>query len=148
VLLVPHGEAEVPVAGMSAHKFKIGQFVTYNPRRPSGLGVPRSDRGLGPDIAGGTRTVLNDEWLLETFGEPSSHQAGDDVGGAASGKSREDTHWPRRIGLRPCEMGRKRQRPRPSARIDGVESLPIPINGRFRKKPPPCPTLYSASGPM
>ena len=32
---------------MSAHKFKIGQFVNYSPRRPSGLGVPRSDHPTG-----------------------------------------------------------------------------------------------------
>jgi hypothetical protein len=32
---------------MGVHKFKIGEFVTYNPRRPSGLGVPRSDHPAG-----------------------------------------------------------------------------------------------------
>ena len=37
-------QSRSPVAGMSAHKFKIGQFVNYNPR-PSGLGV-RSDHPL------------------------------------------------------------------------------------------------------
>jgi hypothetical protein len=47
VLLVPHGKGRVPVAGMSAHKFKIGQHVNYNPRGPSGRGVPRSDHPTG-----------------------------------------------------------------------------------------------------
>ena len=37
VLFQPHGQAEARrQEPMSAHKFKIGQVVTYNPRRPSG----------------------------------------------------------------------------------------------------------------
>src|SRR5262249_22981254 len=69
---------------------------------------------LSSDIAAGTRPVLNDELLTEPLGEPLTYYARDDVNRLARGKSDDDAHRPRRIGLRPCDPrdGRQRGSPR------------------------------------
>src|SRR6516162_3574679 len=64
-------------------------------------GGGRTYNGLGADIAGSTRPVLDDEWLAEPLRQPLRDQACDDVGRPASGKADDDAHRPRRIGLRP-----------------------------------------------
>jgi hypothetical protein len=60
---------------------------------------------LGADIAAGSRSVLDDEWLAEALRQPLSHQARDGVGRTASGEWRDQTHRPRWIGLRASETG-------------------------------------------
>ena len=69
---------------------------------------------LGTDIAAGTRPVLDDEWLAEPFRKPLTHQARENVGRPTGGKTDDDAHQARRIGLRPSEA---RHRPRPDAEI-------------------------------
>ena len=45
----------------------------------------RTHDRLGTDIAAGSRSVFDDEWLAETLREPLTHLAGDDVGRSAGG---------------------------------------------------------------
>src|SRR6516165_2991456 len=54
----------------------------------------RTYNGLGGDIAGGTRSVLDDELLAEPLRQPFSYQACHDVGATSGGKSDNDAHWP------------------------------------------------------
>jgi hypothetical protein len=56
---------------------------------------------LGADIAAGSRSVLDHEWLAEALRQPLSDQARDGVGRTASGEWRDQMHRPRWIGLRP-----------------------------------------------
>src|SRR5262252_5985543 len=58
---------------------------------------------LGADIAGSSWSVLDDELLAEPLRQPLSYQACHDVGATGGGKSDDDAHRPRRIGLRPCD---------------------------------------------
>src|SRR5262245_9781543 len=58
---------------------------------------------LRGDIASRARPILDDKLLTETLRQPLSYQACHDVGGTTGGKSDDDAHWPRRIGLRPCD---------------------------------------------
>jgi hypothetical protein len=62
----------------------------------------RTHHRLGGDIAGGARSILDDEWLTEPFRQPLTDQARDDVDRAARGKSENHAHRPDRIGLSPC----------------------------------------------
>src|SRR6516162_7947349 len=70
----------------------------------------RTYNGLGGDIAGGTRSVLDDELLAEPLRQPFSYQACHDVGATSGGKSDNDAHRSRRIGLRPRDPRYGRQR--------------------------------------
>jgi hypothetical protein len=70
----------------------------------------RPDDELGADIAGGARPVLDDERLFEPFRQPLRHQPRDDVGRAAGDDGDDQTHRPRRIGLRPRDPRDDRQR--------------------------------------
>jgi hypothetical protein len=54
---------------------------------------------LRRDVSGGTRPVFNDKWLPQSFGKPLADQPCENVGRTAGGKSNDNTHWPRRIGL-------------------------------------------------
>src|SRR5262245_7713654 len=65
---------------------------------------------LGTDIAAGTRPVLNDKWLAEPFRKPLTHQARENVGRPTGGKTDDDAHQARRIGLRPSEARHRWQR--------------------------------------
>jgi len=62
------------------------------------------------DVAAGTRSVLNDEWLPEPLRQRLTHEARDGVGCLACRKLDDDAHRPRRIGLRPSEARGRRQR--------------------------------------
>src|SRR5262249_57393954 len=86
---------------------------------------------LSSDMAAGTRPVLNDELLTEPLGEPLTYYARDDVNRLARGKSDDDAHRPRRIGLRPCDPRDGRQRGSPRCQMQEfaagkVSQLPIP----------------------
>src|SRR5437870_5608548 len=70
----------------------------------------RTHDGLSSDIAAGARPILNDELLTEPLGEPLTYYARDDVNRMARGKSNDDAHRPRRIGLRPCNARHGGQR--------------------------------------
>ncbi len=70
----------------------------------------RTHDRLGADIAGGARPVLDDEGLAEPLRQPLAHQTCDDVARAAGGKTDDDAHRPRRIGLRPRDARQSRER--------------------------------------
>src|SRR5262245_65778082 len=61
----------------------------------------RPDRSLGGDVAGSAGPILDDDLLAKPLRQPLTHQAADHVLRAAGGKADEQTHRPRRIGLRP-----------------------------------------------
>src|SRR5262249_34212198 len=54
-----------------------------------------------PDVAGGSRPVLDDERATELLGEPFGNQASVDVVRAAGRKTNDEAHRPRRIGVCP-----------------------------------------------
>src|SRR5947209_16175430 len=58
---------------------------------------------LRPEVACSAWSVFNNERLPQSFGQPLPYQACNDVGRTAGRKSNNQTHWPRRIGLRPCD---------------------------------------------
>lgn len=58
---------------------------------------------FGGDIATGARPVVNDNLLTEPLGEPLRHHPRSNVGRTASGKSNDQAHRPRRVGLRRCD---------------------------------------------
>src|SRR5262245_48780979 len=62
------------------------------------------------DVAAGTRSVLNDEWLPEPLRQRLTHEAGDGVGCLACRKLDDDAHRSRRIGLRPRNARQDRER--------------------------------------
>src|SRR5262245_2156455 len=67
---------------------------------------------LGADIAGSSWSVLDDELLAELLRQPLSYQACHDVGATSGGKSDNDAHRSRWIGLRPRDPRECRQRGR------------------------------------
>src|SRR5262245_42410326 len=70
----------------------------------------RPDDRFEPDVAGGSRPVLDDERATELLGEPFGNQASVDVVRAAGRKTNNEAHRPRRISLRPSEPRDGRQR--------------------------------------
>src|SRR5262249_51877551 len=67
---------------------------------------------FGGNIASGARPVLDDEWLAKPVREPLTYQADEDVSCSAPRKPDDQTHRPRRIGLRPSDARDGRQRGR------------------------------------
>jgi hypothetical protein len=71
------------------------------PDREQGVTVRRCTHdSLSANGASSARPVLDDERLAEPVRQPVPDQAGDDVGRTAGGKSGDDAHRPRRMGLR------------------------------------------------
>src|SRR5262245_52028033 len=66
--------------------------------------------GLNTDITTASRTVLNEELLAEALRQPLTDQARSDVVRTTGGKGDDDSHRPRRIGLRSCNARHGRQR--------------------------------------
>src|SRR5262245_25166388 len=85
---------------------------------------------LGTDIAAGTRPVLDDEWLAEPFRKPLTHQAREDVGRPTGGKTDDDAHRPRRIGLRPRDPRHRRERGRTRCQVQKLSA------GKFHEVSP------------
>jgi len=50
--------------------------------------------GLGADIAAATRTVVDNEWLAQSFRQPLAYDPGEDIGPAASGERHDQMHRP------------------------------------------------------
>src|SRR4029077_8259931 len=65
---------------------------------------------LGADSAASSRTVVDNKWVAKPLLQPLSHRTCEEVARAAGGKSDDDTHRPRRIGLRPRNPRDDRQR--------------------------------------
>jgi hypothetical protein len=55
---------------------------------------------LGPDIAAGARSVVDDEWLAEPLGKPLARQTREDVIRATGCKADDNANRANRIGLR------------------------------------------------
>ena len=89
----------------------------------------RAHDRLGRDIAGGAWSVLDDELLAEPLRQPLSHQAREDVGASSRRKSDDDTHRPRRIGLRHRNPRHHRQRGSARGQMQKVSA------GKFHKHP-------------
>ena len=70
----------------------------------------RSCDDFGADIARGARPILNDEWLTKPIHQPLTDQARDDVRRATGRNGHDQSHRPRRIGLRACISHDGRQR--------------------------------------
>ena len=60
-------------------------------------------------IGAGARPVLDHERLAKPFRQPLAHQACEDIGPAAGRIWHDQTHWSRRIGLRPCDTPHSRE---------------------------------------
>src|SRR5262249_4261866 len=84
-------------------------FAVVSRKERVAIGRRAHDR-LGGDIAASTRPVLDDDWPAEPFRQPLAHQTCDDVESASCGGTDDQTHRPRRIGLRPRETPHGRQR--------------------------------------
>src|SRR5262245_31296112 len=69
-----------------------------------------ADDRLGAEIGASAGPVFDDERLAEPLRQPLADHARDDVSRAARGKWHDQTHRPRRIGLRPRETRHDRQR--------------------------------------
>src|SRR5215467_7959751 len=85
---------------------------------------------LDTDIAAAARPVLDDELLPEPLRQPLSYQARDDVGATSGGKSDNDAHRPRRIGLRSRDARQRRQRGSADGQMQKLSA------GKFHLEPP------------
>src|SRR5947207_10703634 len=65
---------------------------------------------LGANVAAGARPIFGDERLSEPLGKPLTDQASGDVDPTAGGKTGNNAHRPRWIGLRPRYTRYGRQR--------------------------------------
>src|SRR5215467_12433809 len=82
------------------------------------------------DVAAGTRSVLNDEWLPEPLRQRLTHEARDGVGCLACRKLDDDAHRPRRTDLRPSEARQHRQRGCARGQMQKISA------GKFHLEPP------------
>jgi hypothetical protein len=85
----------------------VGASPTRQTLQPEATGAAM-EKWLKPSDSAGP--VLYDEWLTKPLGQRLSYQTCGDVGRATSGKTDDDPHGPRRIGLRPCGARHGRQR--------------------------------------
>src|SRR5262249_9063968 len=69
----------------------------------------RTHDRLYTDIATTARTVLDDALLTEALRQPMTNEARSNVVNTTGRKWDNDTHRPRRIGLRPCDSRNCRQ---------------------------------------
>src|SRR5262249_13251735 len=70
----------------------------------------RTHNGLRGDVAAGARPIFDDKLLAKSLREPLTDQACDDVVSASGGSTDDQTHRPRRVGLRPSEARRRQRR--------------------------------------
>src|SRR5262249_1301047 len=70
----------------------------------------RTNHHLGGDIAARASSILDDELLAETFRQPLSNKAGNQISRTARRKANNQVNRPRRIVERPREMRRGRER--------------------------------------
>src|SRR5690349_14034921 len=89
-------------------KFEVGIETRVDGVRPVGQekGIPirlRAYQRLGGDIARRTRTVVDEELVTQTSGQPLCDYSRNDVDLAARGKADDNARGTRRIALRPSE---------------------------------------------
>jgi hypothetical protein len=90
----------------------------------------RTHDGLGSNISTGTWPVLDDEGLAEPVGQPLPKQAPDDIRPATRNDADDQTHRPRRIGLRPSHARGGRQRGSAGGQVQKISA------GKFHLNPP------------
>ena len=88
---------------------RVGRVASAAQEESVSVGRRAHDR-LSADGASSTWPVLDHERPAEPLRQPLAHQARDDIDPTAGGKSDNDTHRPRRIGLRPRDPRQNRQR--------------------------------------
>src|SRR5262249_41368304 len=97
----------------------------------------RTHDRLGGDIAAAPRPVLDDERLAEPLRQPLAYQACEDIESASCGGADNQTHGPRRIGLRPSEARHSRQRGR--CQMQKISA------GKFHFEPPSHHSITSSA---
>src|SRR5262249_29579833 len=102
----------------------------------------RAHSRLGGDIAVGTWPVLHDEWLTEPLRQPLAHQPRGDVTCAGGGKSDNDPHGPRRIGLRGRDARDGRQHGAARSQMQKLSAR------KFQRKPPSHHSITSLARAM
>jgi hypothetical protein len=90
----------------------IERFIGRDRRRDHEDGVAvgrRPHHRFGANIAASARPVLDDKLLAEPLRQPLPHQACENIGRASGCEADDQTHGPRRIRLRLCDVrdGRK-----------------------------------------
>src|SRR6516165_3529467 len=86
---------------------------------------------LRDDIADATWSVFDHEWLAKALRQPLADQARDNVGWSARGKTDDDAHRPRWIGLRPSNMRHGRERGSPGGQMQKLSAV-----GKLHFEPP------------
>src|SRR5215475_4207856 len=90
----------------------------------------RFHNDFGADIAGGARSVLDDELLAKSLRQYLTYEARDDVRRTTGRKADDDAHRPRRIGLRPSSARHGRERGSARGQMQKISA------GKFHFEPP------------
>src|SRR5436190_20348736 len=77
----------------------------------------RAHDRFGTNIGARAWSVLDDEWLAQPLGQPSTHQTGDEVVCAAGGDWHDQMYRPRRISLRLHNPRHSRQHSRARSQL-------------------------------
>jgi hypothetical protein len=83
----------------------------------------RSHHGFSADVATGTRSVLDDEWLAKPFGQPLSYQAAEDIRPAAGGLPNNHAYRSTWIGLRACDLRQGYERTKAGCRMQEAATV-------------------------
>src|SRR5262245_56518075 len=86
---------------------------------------------LGANIAARTRSIVDYELLAEPLRELLSDQTSHGVGRTARRVADDDTHGPRRVGLRPSDARHSRERGSARGQVEKLSSV-----GKFHLNPP------------
>src|SRR5712671_3030916 len=95
----------------------------------------RARHGLGAQISACTSAIFNNEWLPKPIRQALTDQTRENVEGAARAEAHNDTHRPRRVGLRSCDMRSEGQR---RSRRGKAQKLPT---GKHHGSPPSATEL-------
>src|SRR5262249_36222641 len=82
----------------------------------------RGNEGLGPDDVVRARSGVENKLLAEPLRQPLAHQMGRDVGRSGRSEWRDQTHRPRRIGLRRSNARNGRQRGRARCQMQKISA--------------------------
>src|SRR5262249_40513090 len=88
----------------------------------------RPDRSLGGDVAGSAGPILDEDLLAKPLRQPLTQQAADHILRAAGGKTDDQAHRPRRIGLRPCNSRDSRERGSARCQMEKISAGKFHLN--------------------
>src|SRR5215510_11813870 len=100
----------------------------------------RAHDRFGTNIAARARPVLDDEWLAQPLGQPLTHRTGDEVVSAARRDWHDQTHRPRRIGLRESEPRHARECGSTRGQMQKLSTV-----GKFHFEPPSHHSITSSA---